>query len=262
MCKKIILIPDVHGRNFWKPIVNQYKGNKEIKIVFLGDYLDPYNFEGITESEAVLGFKEILELARENDNIILLLGNHDIHYFPPFHREWGCRRIDSQLMEIAALFDKNFDLFRIAYSVDINGVTYLMTHAGVKPEWFYYVTGKTTCFGGTYSDMMDLSLEAAKKLNVQLTADGLNSLITSTEGLEALWLVSYERGGSFPWGSCIWADVHEHFTGESIPNTYQIFSHTFSYPDLDTEYIDSKIAMLDCRKAFTLDCETGTIEKL
>ena len=35
---KILIIPDVHGRNFWKEPCNNWKG----KIVFLGDYHDPY----------------------------------------------------------------------------------------------------------------------------------------------------------------------------------------------------------------------------
>ena len=34
----MILVPDIHGRDFWK-VVKSYKDNT---IVFLGDYLDPY----------------------------------------------------------------------------------------------------------------------------------------------------------------------------------------------------------------------------
>ena len=44
---KILIIPDVHGRTFWhyaKDHVDEYD-----KIIFLGDYLDPYRYEGITE---------------------------------------------------------------------------------------------------------------------------------------------------------------------------------------------------------------------
>ena len=50
-----LIIPDVHGRTFWKYAIQQYPIEKypDIKIIFLGDYLDPYtSFEGITKNEA------------------------------------------------------------------------------------------------------------------------------------------------------------------------------------------------------------------
>lgn len=38
----IAIIPDVHGRNFWKNITSNEEIAKYEKIIFLGDYLDPY----------------------------------------------------------------------------------------------------------------------------------------------------------------------------------------------------------------------------
>ena len=35
---KILVIPDVHGRTFWKESCNNWEG----KIIFLRDYQDPY----------------------------------------------------------------------------------------------------------------------------------------------------------------------------------------------------------------------------
>ena len=35
---KILVIPDLHGRGFWKEPCNNWEG----KIIFLGDYHDPY----------------------------------------------------------------------------------------------------------------------------------------------------------------------------------------------------------------------------
>lgn len=43
-----LIIPDVHGRDFWKDAANRFPGD----IVFLGDYLDPYPLEGISSDEA------------------------------------------------------------------------------------------------------------------------------------------------------------------------------------------------------------------
>ena len=47
MAKKIndlLIIPDVHGREFWKDAVEEYPN---LPVIFLGDYMDPYSYEGI-----------------------------------------------------------------------------------------------------------------------------------------------------------------------------------------------------------------------
>ena len=40
-----IIIPDIHGRDFWRWVVAHRK--EEETVVFLGDYLDPYEDEWI-----------------------------------------------------------------------------------------------------------------------------------------------------------------------------------------------------------------------
>ena len=74
----MIIIPDVHGRRFWRDAV---KGHEEDKIVFLGDYVDPYEWEGITPGDAFLELKDIIAFKKAHpDNVTLLLGNHDLGY--------------------------------------------------------------------------------------------------------------------------------------------------------------------------------------
>lgn len=49
---KLLIVPDVHGRTFWKYAtkhIDEYE-----RVVFLGDYLDPYPRECISFEEAVL----------------------------------------------------------------------------------------------------------------------------------------------------------------------------------------------------------------
>lgn len=41
----IIVIPDIHGRRFWRRAVELYP---DADTIFLGDYHDPYAAEGIT----------------------------------------------------------------------------------------------------------------------------------------------------------------------------------------------------------------------
>ena len=53
---KILVIPDCHGRTFWKDAVEKHAEECD-KIVFLGDYLDPYPWEGITRRQAIKNFE-------------------------------------------------------------------------------------------------------------------------------------------------------------------------------------------------------------
>ena len=73
----ILVIPDVHGRPFWKDAVEKHSEDCE-KIVFLGDYLDPYPWEWITRKMTIENFKEIIKYKKDNqEKVVLLLGNHD-----------------------------------------------------------------------------------------------------------------------------------------------------------------------------------------
>lgn len=75
---KILVIPDVHGRSFWKEPCNNWEG----KIVFLGDYHDPYG-EYIggepSKDESLANLRELaafVENRRHTSDVIYLLGNH------------------------------------------------------------------------------------------------------------------------------------------------------------------------------------------
>ena len=74
----MIIIPDVHGRTFWKEAV---KGRENEEIVFLGDYIDPYGYEGITPEEGIIALEDIIKFKQDHpNNVHLLLGNHDAGY--------------------------------------------------------------------------------------------------------------------------------------------------------------------------------------
>lgn len=82
----LLIIPDVHGRKFWKEAVEKHPN---LPTIFLGDYHDPYPYERISREASLANFKEILDYARSHDNVTLLLGNHDFQYiFDPLN---SCR---------------------------------------------------------------------------------------------------------------------------------------------------------------------------
>ena len=98
---KYLIIPDVHGRDFWIEPLKYVLKNTDAKIIFLGDYLDVYleefqekyefdindyskkTYEKFNKvyDDAIENFKSIIDFKKENpDRIILLLGNHDCGY--------------------------------------------------------------------------------------------------------------------------------------------------------------------------------------
>lgn len=272
MLNNIIIIPDVHGRTFWKEPVYNNINKDDTHIVFLGDYLDAYkNFEGISDEDAIANFEEIIEVTKSSNNITLLLGNHDLHYFPQLINNWGCRRYEKYKNDISNMFMSNLDLFKIAYDIDINSKKYIFTHAGVNEGWFKLLNGENRIRmylkDLLWVDAMRFPEDVKEKFtSLTLNANSLNSLLSFDEGIKSLWMISKERGGCDNYASCVWCDIHEHFDAEFWNKTsnwyqqvYQIFSHTFTYPSVDEYYIGDNFAMLDARTAFVLNCENGKI---
>lgn len=62
MKKRVLVIPDIHGETFWKEPVQKYIDQVD-RIVFLGDYLDPYRqFEDEYNPDAV--FNNLMDIAK------------------------------------------------------------------------------------------------------------------------------------------------------------------------------------------------------
>ena len=232
---KILVIPDIHSRRFWKvPLEKHF--NKVDKIVFLGDYCDPYMDEGIEYEwqDTLSNFNEIVELKRQNpDKVVLLLGNHDMHYrnsqFCKYAKSTRYDGIHSH--KLNELFNgDNYKLFQLCYCVENNGRRIIFTHAGITKFW-------AEMCGVTYDD------------NIQ---DAINNLEESAEGIGKLAVIGRER----TWfgektGSPIWCDLREFVSNETIDaNAFQIFGHS----RLKTGVCAStkEFACVDSRTAFIL----------
>lgn len=131
--KKIIAIGDTHGNPLWKSIVEKHK-NENVIFVFVGDYFDSFLY---TTLEQLYNFNEIIEFKKANkDKVVLLIGNHDYHYFP----EIGDRGISgyqaSKCTEITYQLNENRALLQMAYFHE----NILFTHAGVGLAWIERLT--------------------------------------------------------------------------------------------------------------------------
>lgn len=220
--KKILIIPDVHGRKFWRRAIERGLKENVDKIIFLGDYGDPYGSEEISHKDALMELEDIVRFQEENpDKVILLLGNHDAHYlsrsFSPCSRY--SYKYASEYYDLLA----NRVEFYKAYECEQNGVKYLFTHAGVSPEWLR---------------------------NNHIKEEDNLSLILNEEHWDLYDQSSYLRGGYFLFGSPLWADIREHASSkERLKDYIQIFGHTM----LSRPYFEDKIICLDCKKAFILE---------
>jgi hypothetical protein len=125
--KSTIIIGDIHGSTFWKTAVTENPG---CRYVFLGDYLDP--FEEMDNHLLLDNLKEIIKLKADNpEKVVLLLGNHDMHYITSDMEP--CLRFDLEIYERAnELFINNFHLFQYAYQEENR----IFTHAGISNQWF------------------------------------------------------------------------------------------------------------------------------
>ncbi len=234
MNKKILIIPDVHGRTFW---MSALKTGDYEKIVFLGDYTDPYEMEGITNRDALKNFKSIIAFKQQNpERVVLLLGNHDLHYYSEYYYELACAVRYDPISAVALhrLFKKYHSYFQLAWETDWGSKHYLFSHAGITQSW------------------LKRNMEQIRKPDVR----HLNSLLHSNDGLKSLAQVGEMRWGNYPSGSMVWADVEEMRVSSPIPGIYQIVGHSMQF---DGPIITDKFACLDCRAAFALN-EASNIE--
>jgi len=124
---KTIIIGDVHGRSLWKLITNQEQDAD--RIIFIGDYFDSFDISGV---EQIQNFKEIIEYKKTSGKeVIMLVGNHDHHYYPEVGYTGTSGYQRGIAPSINQVIDENRQHLQMAYSFD----EFLFTHAGVSPTF-------------------------------------------------------------------------------------------------------------------------------
>lgn len=219
--KKVITFGDLHGRTFWKefadikfllyaePEAAGYGGfvPEYDYYIFVGDYCDSF-----TETTPTI-INNLLELIRFKilypNNVILLWGNHDIEYW--LNEPW--KPLKQNLItgfrpeahfDLFEIFNKNKDLFQLAFGLD----NYLWTHAGVHYGWYHFV------FNKAIKDM---------EMNDMTVAEQLNEAFRYR--LNCLFDIDWYRGGNKRVGGPLWCDKNLTFN-KPLKNTHQIVGHT------------------------------------
>ena len=249
MEKKILVIPDVHGRLFWKEPVMKYLDIVD-RVVFLGDYLDPYEDEDGLADDIYKNMMEIIELKQNNmEKIVLLKGNHDQHYASErFEELAGGTRMDQQNWnKYHKVFIENKELFKIAHMEQIKGMPYVFSHAGLTLYWLTKVNDNVWHL---FDNMISVANpEIIERINL-LDDDGIGQDMLAVIGSYRTWFGEKT-------GSVLWADIEEH----TIPNApkayglnkvFQVFGHTKLSKGYDKLEFDN-LAMIDSRQCFMID---------
>ena len=130
---KTVVFGDTHGRSNWKLAV--HKENPD-RVIFIGDYFDSFEITGL---EQIHNFKEIIQYKEKNPQVevVLLIGNHDHHYFPEIGYTGTSGYQSGIAPSIIQVIDENRHHLQMAYGFG----DYLFTHAGVSPVFMDQVFG-------------------------------------------------------------------------------------------------------------------------
>lgn len=244
-----ILIPDVHGRVFWKDALPYM--NEGVRTIFLGDYLAPYSFENISDEMALSNFKEILDTTKDMENVTLLTGNHDWTYIKPYMHICDVRVDEVNFDALVSLFRENLKRFYLCVVDRCDGLEYaIFSHAGIHSKWLY-----------------DLKCDVS---DISIIEQNLYDIFQSTDTgvlIQYLSRISHYRWGMDDEGSMIWADINE-FKNTPQMDCLQFVGHTMQVkkeitneekgwfkwvPDNPVMY--GGVTCIDCQKCFYLDNE-------
>lgn len=245
---KVLIIPDVHGREFWREPVKEVLENTDARIVFLGDYLDPYPWDfdhNHYQQQAIDVFNEIINLKKENKGrITLLLGNHDMGY--RFDLDiCDCRTDYYNFEKIRNTFIENKDLFQLADEEYIEDKHYIFSHAGIHKGYVKYA----------FPDEFDSITE-------ENVVDYFNNAYFTEDPkvINSLGMYDAYRGyGAYDYGSIVWADIHSWMKDDYDGYAYNIVGHTQLQHGCGG-IITDKVADLDSAEAFIIN-NLGELKK-
>jgi len=129
---KTIYIGDIHGRDIWEEIVTKH--DDADNIVFIGDYFDSFDISALLQlhnAQRIIEYKKEREID-STKKVYLLIGNHDIHYWPGVKERGSTSGFQATMMhQYEQFFRENEKCFQMSVLIDNR----LCTHAGVSIEF-------------------------------------------------------------------------------------------------------------------------------
>lgn len=258
---KYLFIGDIHGRSNWIKAITGYdnetntgfkdnlKDGNIDKVVFLGDYTDPYShFEGISYEDSIEQLNEIIGYKKMyGDKIVLLLGNHDTHYIIPRYSTPCSRYSREHAEDYKHIFWDNLDLFDFALQIgDKETGNIIVTHAGIHEDWY---TKRYLELHNHHGTSLGESLNESFKV---LLENKPKKLSEYSKPEDCLFDIGRSRGGYNLVGGPCWVHSTE-LLYHPLPGWHQIVGHN-KVRDVKTydRYVhgdypeDTTITMVDC----------------
>jgi hypothetical protein len=227
--KKTLTIGDIHGRDNWLKIADlkilseyPYLETEYDYYIFTGDYVDSYTVSGTQQLDIL---KLLVQLKKNYpEQVILLLGNHDLEYIYPLSDT--LKRCPGMLhllyFDFNQIFRENEDLFQAAFQID----NYIWTHAGIHRDWYLY----------------DFPFNSPN------IADDINGAYK--QNVKSLFQIEWFRGGNDRNGGPFWVHKTELWRKPLI-GYHQIVGHTATKSkkvETNTQYKDkdTSITIVDC----------------
>lgn len=200
---RVGFISDLHGNNVVSQVEDLICKENLDKLIYAGDYFDSFVH---TTKHILESFKELAYSSLNNSRIVLLIGNHDAHYFLHGDLAKECRGSGYRanlLFHVQELYLRYINGFYAAYNAD--GILY--THAGLTQSAFeyYYVNHRI------------------KPCDYPNLADYFNDLWKYTPGM--ITQIGADRQGYHKHGSILWTDKNT-LINDMLVNTTQVVGHS------------------------------------
>jgi len=212
----ILTISDLHGRQCWQQPAQEFVDQQDDdnwQVIFLGDYVDSFC---VPAGEQLANLTDVILFKRKYvNNVILLLGNHDIGYLF-FNQATGSRFQPSGFQPkmayaFHALFHDHRHWFQVAWQVKTAKCDYLFTHAGVSSVWL--------------EKCNRIINNHAKLAQAETLADTLNAMLLTSVGQDTLYWVSPANGGYYPCDGPLWIRPRQ-LGDNGLAGFIQVVGHT------------------------------------
>lgn len=131
----VLAIGDVHDSVYWRDIVKFRRPGD--KVVFLGDYFDKRGTRKTAFArDDAANFLHICNYARNDPDVTLLVGNHDLQY-TPWDVEGTASVNITKYPTLRALVMRNIDLLEMAKIYEVNGRPTIFSHAGITNAFLH-----------------------------------------------------------------------------------------------------------------------------
>lgn len=219
---KTIILGDIHGRPIWENIINQEKNFD--RLIFVGDYFDSKQY---TAAQQIDNFAKIIEYKNTHSEkeIVLLVGNHDLHYFPEIGNTGTSGYQPLAKYDIEEIIQANRKHLQVAYRWS----RFLVSHAGISSEFMNITFG-------------------SGKWNNTTVVDDLNTAFIKNPFLFKFF--GTEPSGDDPEQTPLWIrtpSLVQSNIGSPLAQYTQIFGHTM-IADIN------EVATITKGKYYLIDC--------